>query len=178
MVFVPIETGDRVHDGVLQVFDGSEVVIVDRGAFQVAPKAFDQVEIRGVGGVPYDRETVPVFGDVGFDRSGVVDGTVVQEQVEVIAVRIDVVQQPLKEFQKLGAAFALRDQGSNFAGHGIQSSEDRHTAILTGRGNDDALAPLRPAAGKAGIQMKLGFVDIRESTTTGAGFRFFKARAF
>ena len=178
VVLVFVETVDGLHDGVLQVFDGFEIVIVNRGALEVAPESFDEVEIRRIGGVPNDGETMSILGDERLDRPGVMDRTVIQEQVEVSVVGVDVVQQPSKELQEFGASFALSDHGRNFAGHGIQRSEDRHPAVLTSRGDDHALAPLGPTAGQAWVQMELGFIDIRESTTTGAGFRFFKARAF
>lgn len=113
-----------------------------------------------------------------LDGAGMMDGTVVQEQVKVIVAGVDVVQQPSKELQEFSASFALGNEGGDFTGHGIQCAEHRHAAILTSRWNDDSLAPLGPAAGQARIQVELGFVDIHESTTTGAGFRFFKARHF
>ncbi len=178
MVLVPVETVDGVHDGALQVFDGLEIVIVNRGALEVTPESFDEVEIRRIGGVPNDGETMSILGDERLDRPGVMDRTVIQEQVEVSVVGVDVVQQPPKEFQEFGASFALSDQGGDFASHRIQRPEDRYPAILTSRGDDHALAPLGPAAGQTWVQMELGFIDIRESTTTGAGFRFFKAEAF
>ncbi len=178
VVLVSVETVDSLHNGALQVLDGLEIVIVNRGALEVAPESFDEVEIRRISGVPNDGETMSILGDERLDRPSVMDRTVIQEQVEVSVVGVDVVQQPSKEFQEFGASFALSDQGGDFAGHRIQRPEDRHPAILTSRGNDHAFAPLRPAAGQARVQMELGFVDIRESTTTGAGLRFFKAQAF
>ena len=178
MVHVFVETVDGLEDGVLQVFDGLEIVIVNRRSFEVPPESFDEVEIRRIGGVPNDGETRSMFGDERLDRPGMMNRTVVQEQVQVIGIGVDVVQQPPQEVQKLGASFALSDQGADFAGHGIQRTEDRHPAILARRRDDLALTPLRPAAGQTGVQMELGFIDIRESTTTGAGFRFFKAEAF
>ena len=176
MVFV--ETVDGLHDGIFQVFNGFEIVIVNRGALEVSPESFDEVEIRRIGGVPNDGETMSILGDERLDRPGVMDRTVIQEQVEVSVVGVDIVQQPSKEVQEFRTSFALSDHGRNFTGHGIQRSEDRHPAVLTSRGYDHALAPLAPAAGQARVQMELGFIDIRESTTTGAGFGFFKARAF
>lgn len=178
VVLVSVETVDGLDDGTLQVLDGLEIIIVNRGALEVAPESFDEVEIRRIGGVPNDGETMSMLSDERLDRPGMMNRTVVQEQVKVIGVGVNVVQQPPKEVQKLGASFALSDQGGDFAGHRIQRTEDRHPAILARRRNDHALTPLRPAAGQTGVQMELGFIDIRESTTTGAGFRFFKAQAF
>ncbi len=40
VVLVPVETVDGLHDGALQVFDGLEIVIVNRGALEVAPESF------------------------------------------------------------------------------------------------------------------------------------------
>ena len=178
VVLVSVETVDGLDDGTLQVLDGLEITIVNRGAFEVAPESFDEVEIRRIGGVPNDGETMSILGHERLDRLGVMDRTVVQEQVKVIEVGIDIIQQPPKEFQEFGASFALGDQGGDFASHRIQRSEDRHAAILARRRDHHALTPLRPAARQTGVQMELGFIDIRESTMTGAGFRFFKALAF
>ncbi len=177
-VLVPVETVDGLHDGALGVLGGLEIIIVNRGAMEVAAESFDEVEIRRIGSVPHDGETMSILGDERLDRPSVMDRTVIQEQVEVSVVGVDVVQQPRKKFQEFGASFALSDQGGDFASHRIQRPEDRHPAILTSRADNHALAPLRPAAGQTWVQMELGFIDIRESTTTGAGFRFFKAEAF
>lgn len=119
VVLVSVETVDGLHDGTLQVLDGLEIIIVNRGALEVAPESFDEVEIRRIGGVPNDGETMSMLGDERLDRSGMMNRTVVQEQVQVIGVGVDVVQQPPQELQKLGASFALSDQGGDFAGHGI-----------------------------------------------------------
>ncbi len=52
VVFVSVETVDGLHDGTFQVLDGLEIIIVNRGALEVAPESFDEVEIRRIGGVP------------------------------------------------------------------------------------------------------------------------------
>ncbi len=73
VVLVSVETVDGLHDGTLQVVDGLEVLIVNRGALEVAPESFDEVEIRCIGGVPNDGETMSMLCDERLDRAGVVN---------------------------------------------------------------------------------------------------------
>ena len=130
VVLVSVETVDGIHDGTLQVLHGLEIIVVNRGALEVAPETFDEVEIRRIGGVPNDGKAMSMLGNERLDCPRMMNRTVVEEQVKVIGVGVNVVQQPPKEVQKLGASFALSDQGGDFAGHGIQRPEDRHPAIL------------------------------------------------
>lgn len=178
MVFVTVEGVDGFDDGILQVFDSFEVVVVDGRVFEMAPETLDQVEIRSIRSVPDDRESIPVGLEERLHGLGVMDGTVVQEEVNVFPIGIDVLQKPVQEIEELGTAFPVGDQRGHFAGHRVQRTEDRHATVLACRRDLHPLATLVPAARQAGIQVELGFVDIRESTTTGAGLRFFKADFF
>jgi len=72
VVLVSVETVDGFHDGILQVFDGLEIIIVNRGTLEVAPESFDEVEIRRISCVPNDGETMSILGDERLDRPGVI----------------------------------------------------------------------------------------------------------
>ena len=109
-ILVPVETVDGFHDGDLRIFAALEIVVVNRGSFEVIPESLNQIQVRRTGGVPNDGETMSMFGDERIDRSRVVDRAVVQEQVQVIVVGADVLQQPPKERRELSASFTLSDQ--------------------------------------------------------------------
>ncbi len=113
-----------------------------------------------------------------FHGFSMMEGTIIEKEIHVIAVGINVMQQPCQEIQKFATSFLSRDQGADFAHYGVQSTKDRHAAVLPCRRDDDAPATPRPTARQAGIQMKLGFVTIRENTTTGAGLVFLNRSVF
>lgn len=44
-IYVSVRGVDGFHDGVLQTFDGLEVVVVNGGTLEEAPELFDEVQI-------------------------------------------------------------------------------------------------------------------------------------
>lgn len=172
--FVQSEHG--FEDGLFQVFDGLEEVVVNGRSFEVSPKPFDEIQVRGVAGVPDHVQPLAVLSEVSLDRLRVMDRTVVEEQPDLLSVAVQVVHQPRQEFQKLGATLLRRDEDRGLARQRVQRAEDRHSAILAGGGDNDPLARQRPAARQAGIQMEFGLVEIEKREVAAAGNRFFKPR--
>ena len=178
MVLLAVELSDRLHDGLLQVLNCLEVVVMDCRAFQVTPESLDQVQIGCIRGVPDNRQTVPMVVHVLPHGLGMVDGAVVQEEVDVLSIGVEILEQPLQEVQELAAALLGRDHRRDLSGHGIQSAKDRHAAVLPGGWDNYSLATRRPAAGEAGVEVELGLVTVEKRQITSTGSGFFNARAF
>ena len=86
MILVAVECIHGFHDRVLQVFNGFEVVVVNGGVLQMSPESLDQVEVRRVGGVPDDAQAMCVRFHKRFNGLGVMDRTVVEEQIEMLPI--------------------------------------------------------------------------------------------
>ena len=84
MVFLPIQEIDRIQDGLLQVVNGFEVVVVDGGTLEVTPEAFDQVEVWAIRCVPEDRQVVAMGLHVFSHGLGVMNRAIVQKQIDMI----------------------------------------------------------------------------------------------
>ncbi len=83
MVSVAVDGVDGLNDRVFQILNRLEIVIVDRCAFEVSPETFDQIQVRSISRVPDYRDTFTRVVKKLRRCFGVMDGTVIQEQVNV-----------------------------------------------------------------------------------------------
>src|SRR3990172_4886781 len=178
MILLSIQFVNSGYNCFLQIGNSFKIIVMDSRSLKVSPEALDEIQVRSVGGVPKDSQTIAVLFDIFSHRFGVMNGTIVQEHINMVAVGIDIFQQPTQEAEEFAAAFFRGNHSRYFTGHGVKSSEYWNSTVLAGGWNDHSSATTRPTSRESGVEMKLGLVTIRESTTTDAGFRFFKAVRF
>ena len=178
MILLSVQFVHGCHNCFLQIVNSFEIVVMDSRSLKVSPEALDEIQVRSVRGVPNDSQTIAVLFDVFSHRFGMMNGTIVQEHINMVAVGIDIFQQPMQEVEEFAATFFRGNHSRYFTGHGVKSAEYWNPTVLAGGWNDHSSATGRPTSRESGVEMELGLVTIRESTTTGAGFRFFKAARF
>ena len=145
MRFLFVQAIHSADDGILQACDSFEIVVVNGGAFEMAPKTLNEIEIGGIPRIPDDRQPGTMGRQVRLHSFRTMNRAVVQKQVDMIALGIDVGDQPMQEHQKFYTAFLRRDQGRHLAGEGIEGPEDWHATVLTGRGYDHPSTTGTPA---------------------------------
>ena len=113
-----------------QILYRLEIVVVYGRSFNMAPNAFNVVQVRSVRCIPDNRHALCVRSIECLHCFRLVDAAIIHEQEDVLLVCIDRVSNPFKEFEELGAPLAFRDH----AGKGtvkIESAKDGNSAVLT-----------------------------------------------
>ena len=168
-----VEIPHGLADRLLQFLHRAEEVVVDGFGFEMAPVAFDEGELRGVGGVPDQAETGAVVRDETLYELGAMDAAVVQEDQELTAgIRP---AQRLEVGHEAGGGLAPADMGMEAAGKGIERAEDGKAAVLPGGGHLRLPADQPPHAAQAGIEMELALVFKEEDVPVGVPVPFFRA---
>ena len=147
-------------DGGLKGSCGSEEVVVQAAALEVAPKAFDGVEFRTVDREPDHKHVVFVFGEQLQGWLGAVIAGVVQHKNDP-AVPMRVQQLP-EEFVELRGVLARIDQIVNAARSIVQRAVNTALLIAAGRGDFTALASKCPGFGEGWVEMNFTLIKVEQ----------------
>ena len=74
---------DGLDDRVLQIRHRLEIIVVDRGALEVASQTFDQIQVRRLHGVPDHRHTVTMDGRLAFVTSANLTSVAMERNMEL-----------------------------------------------------------------------------------------------
>ena len=74
-----VDSVNGIQNGLLKPLDRLEVVVVNRGSFQVAPETLDQIQMRRIRRVPDHCHSVAMLVEELAHRLGAMDRTIVQE---------------------------------------------------------------------------------------------------
>lgn len=158
----------------LEFHEAFEQEVAEIGAACPAPYAFDQIQIRAIGGQPEHVEPssdLPLLEE-SLDPLGFVDAGIVGDQDDTPPRPLGPVPQILDEHEEAPRDFPRQTDELGVSVRVLDRPEDELLAVLTGSG-DLKLMPLQPPSPrKVGMKMTFGLVLVPE-LEVGAGLKGF-----
>ena len=172
--FRAVQVTHRVAGSLLYRRFGLEVVVVDGLFLEVFPVALDEVQFRGVGGVPDHSQLAPVVSQEALNVLGVMNRAVVQEE-ENVAPSMSA-QQQFQVCPKRHTVFRRCGVCQQVPGQGVKGAEHGQALILSCGRNERLPPPTRPHAAQAGIEMEFALVLEEKHVAVWMAPTFFRPR--
>src|SRR5713101_2760603 len=167
-----IELIDGAGDSGIELIDGPEGLVSEEVALEVAPGAFDVIELRGVFRQPLDGQPGALVEGGATELAGV-DRAVVEDQDDglcgVSGPRPIEWVEVLQQGDEVGAALgwtAMHDQG---AGGMVERADERQLARLPGRRDPQIGAAFGPGVRQIRMGQHLGLVLRQQHDVAGIG---------